>query len=191
MASITPSLNSAKPHLSHLSPEPPAPNTPTHWRKRKLNNKLSPRLSPLNKSSKIINIGKRRKLNWTNDETKIFLAVYAKWEKKLRTHSKKNSVWDAILKQYYLLCKQYRVESSRTTPQLKDKARYLLAEFKKISDANKSTGKKRRDFKYYDGMMNILGDRECVVPTDFAESSDVSAGTSSSTRTRNSSSSNH
>ena len=39
-------------------------------------------------------------------------------------------------------------------------------------------------------MMNILGDRECVVPTDFAEFSDASAGTSSSTVTRNSSSSN-
>ena len=82
------------------------------------------------------------------------------------------------------------MESSRTTPQLKDKARYLLAEFKKIRDANKSTGEKRRDFKYYDDMMNILGDRECVVPTDFAEPSDVSAGTRSSTITRYSSSSN-
>ena len=82
------------------------------------------------------------------------------------------------------------MESSRTTPQLKDKARYLLAEFKKIRVANKSTGEKRRDFKYYDDMTNILGDRECVVPTDFAESIDVSAGISSSTITRNSSSSN-
>ena len=59
-----------------------------------------------------------------------------------------------------------------------------------VRDANKSTGEKRRYFKYYDDTMNILGDRECVFPTDFAESCNVSAGTSSSTITRISSSSN-
>ena len=59
-----------------------------------------------------------------------------------------------------------------------------------VRDANKSTGEKRRYFKYYDDTMNILGDRECVFPTDFAESCNVSVGTSSSTITHISSSSN-
>ena len=52
-------------------------------------------------------------------------------EKTTNALEKEIGMGRAILKQYYLLCKQYRVESSRTTPQLKDKARYLLAEFKK------------------------------------------------------------
>ena len=72
--------------------------------------KLTPNLPPL-RPSKTIN--KRKKSNWTDDETRMFLHVYAKWEKKLRTESKKKTVWLAIYKQYQLVCKQYNVQTSR------------------------------------------------------------------------------
>ena len=70
--------------------------------------------------------------------------------------------------------------------QLKDKARYLLNEFKKVRDANNSTGEKRRDFAYYDDMFDIVGDRECIAPTDIMESNDrnVRASVPTSTITR-------
>ena len=48
---------------------------------KSLKRKLTPNLSPL-RPSKTIN--KRKKSNWTDDETRMFLDVYAKWEKKFK-----------------------------------------------------------------------------------------------------------
>ena len=53
----------------------------------------------------------------------------------------------------------------RSGVQCRDKLKKLKAEYKKIKDGNKETGTKRKNWKFYDCMNGVLGDKPATRPT--------------------------
>ena len=95
---------------------------------------------------------------WSSDEIRVFLDVYANWESSLRTtKGKKKSVWAKIHRQYLLSCRKLKINTERDIRQLQDKLRYLLKEYTRVKDNNRSTGCNREDFEFLDEMDNIVG----------------------------------
>ena len=52
------------------------------------------------------------------------------------------------------------------------KTNYLLKEYKRVKDNNRSTECNREDFEFLDEMDIIVGDRDCINPTDTLDAAD-------------------
>lgn len=91
--------------LRFLSPLRSPSSSSKNPRKRPIMAPLSPMRSPSSRAAKQINIGKKARSRWTDDETKILLEVYKLWAQKLRKNKKK-AIWEKIHKQYDCKCRQ-------------------------------------------------------------------------------------
>ena len=63
-------------------------------------------------------------------------------------------------------CTKSGIKSTSDIRQLQDRQRYLVREYKRVKDNNKASGRGREDFKFYDQVDEIIGQRESVNPTD-------------------------
>ena len=150
------------------SQQPSSSRTPSTPRakKRTLTLSLSPSLSPAKRKKTLNSPSSKKVTRWSDDETVIFLEVYKKWEKKMRTKTKKKSIWELMHKQYMIKCTKSGIKSTRDIRQLQDRQRYLVREYKRVKDNNKASGRGREDFKFYDQVDEIIRQRESVNPTD-------------------------
>ena len=156
------------------SPSPPTQVLPQHCSSRTQKGEprklvLSPRLSPLKPKLPKKSPNKKKIPRWSSDETRVFLQVYADWEKSLRTKGKKKTVWTNVHKQFLLSCKKAKITTERDIRQLQDKVRYLTTQYKRIKDNNRRTGCSREDWEFFDEMDEILVGRENINPSDFLD----------------------
>ena len=105
---------------------------------------------------------------WTHDETLKFIEIWSeeRIQEELEGCRRNKHVFDKIVRELK------DAGFSRTVEQCRAKMKKLKAEYKKVVDTHSNTGERRKVWKYYDAMDQILGGRPAISPAVIVDTLD-------------------
>lgn len=104
---------------------------------------------------------------WSSIETKTLILSYQEHAEALtraKSPQRKRVIWQTILQAFRESCQDNAIESEKTLTQLKEKWKSLVEKYKKIKDNNKSTGRGRESFEFFEELDSFLGCRDKISP---------------------------
>ena len=97
---------------------------------------------------------------WTDEETTKLIEIWGEEEIQVQLEGCKRNihVYERIARE---LCD---IGYERTAVQCREKLKKLKSEYKKIKDNNNETGRKRKHWRFYDAVNNVLGCKPATQP---------------------------